>query len=243
MPSCLVNKCSTKSGKKGQSPDIHLHRFPKDPIRIRKWLQQTGQTFENLERVIELIVEGQKEPKYWLCSLHFDSDCYVQTPNGPVLRQDAIPSNFQGFAEGGRVIEESLKKPRPRGKKRPMMSTSRPDVPSSATSTDSFHQVTDTKYDVTFSKEGFRTIGTQTESTISNSTVEYLAYDEQKREISSLCREGPAASTPVAQTGKLTLMNMGPSLILIGPWAIAQSISIPHPNLPQQKTNTDLRLV
>ncbi|XP_056412294.1 uncharacterized protein LOC130355743 [Hyla sarda] len=231
MPSCLVNKCASHTGKKDQSRAIKLHTFPKDAIRIQTWLLHTGQTFKDLEKLVGLVMEGQKDNKYWICSLHFTSESYINTPSGRVLRPDAVPSIFEGFQQGENVIEETLKKKQSRAKKRPMgyLSSAYSDATTSSQSTETFLQDIDsteiivckigfctigtqTEYtmcntEIEFCKEDFCTIGTQTEYTLCNSNIKYLSHAEERCKIPILPLTGPAVSTPIAQAGKISLMD------------------------------------
>ncbi|XP_073444949.1 uncharacterized protein [Dendrobates tinctorius] len=112
MPSCLVNQCNSNTGRKGQSEQIILHPFPKSISRITVWLQQTGQIFKDLNAMAQKILDGNKQNKYRLCSLHFTPDSYVINVNhrGKSLSCHAVPSIFPNVKEGENVIEENLKK-------------------------------------------------------------------------------------------------------------------------------------
>ncbi|KAM3925149.1 uncharacterized protein RB166_008443 [Leptodactylus fuscus] len=121
MPSCLVNQCVSKTGRKGQSDQIILHPFPKDITRIMVWLQQTGQIFQDLDALAQKILDENKQNKYRLCSCHFTPESYIINVNhhGKSLKFDAIPTIFPNVREGECIIEENLKKKRIRRKKRP----------------------------------------------------------------------------------------------------------------------------
>lgn len=112
MPSCLVNQCVSKTGRKGQSEQIILHPFPKDITRIKEWLQQTGQIFKDLNALAQKILDGNKQNKYRLCSCHFTLDSYIFNKHGRSLKVDAIPSIFPMVKEGESIIAENLKKNR-----------------------------------------------------------------------------------------------------------------------------------
>ncbi|KAM3924443.1 uncharacterized protein RB166_007747 [Leptodactylus fuscus] len=119
MPSCLVNQCISKTGKRGQNGQIILHPFPKDFSRIKIWLQQTGQIFSDLDALAQKILDENKRNKYRLCSCHFSLDSYIINIHGRTLRVDAIPTIFPIVGDGECIIEENLRKDRKRKRKRP----------------------------------------------------------------------------------------------------------------------------
>ncbi|KAG8546240.1 hypothetical protein GDO81_019408 [Engystomops pustulosus] len=120
MPSCIVNHCVSKSGKKASSEDIMLHKFPSDIEKIILWLLQTGQEFSDIYAMADKIYNGRKQNRFALCSLHFEKDAYALTSSSRVLKKDALPTLFPHVPEGESVIEESLKKDRHRNRKRPL---------------------------------------------------------------------------------------------------------------------------
>ncbi|XP_071968846.1 uncharacterized protein [Engystomops pustulosus] len=120
MPSCIVNHCVSKSGKKASSEDIMLHKFPSDIEKIILWLLQTGQEFSDIYAMADKIYNGRKQNRFAMCSLHFEKDAYALTSSSRVLKKDALPTLFPHVPEGESVIEESLKKDRHRNRKRPL---------------------------------------------------------------------------------------------------------------------------
>ncbi|KAG8549354.1 hypothetical protein GDO81_021512 [Engystomops pustulosus] len=110
MPTCLINQCCSKTGKKGQSSDIILHPFPTDLTRIYRWLFHTGQQFTNVDELANRIKTENKNKKYRLCSKHFARDSYIRNATSRVLRREAVPTIFPRVKEGEVLIEESLKK-------------------------------------------------------------------------------------------------------------------------------------
>ncbi|XP_069606567.1 uncharacterized protein [Ranitomeya imitator] len=166
MPSCLVNQCANKTGKKGQSEEIILHRFPNDPSKIKVWLEATGQHFQDIDALAENILERRKQNKYALCSIHFKPYCYDITPNKIILRPDAVPSIFPVVAEGENIISEDLKKDRSRTRKRAFEATLSGMGSMGVASLKT--QVIDPDY---YTKPGYRSIETQTEYTLSNSEM------------------------------------------------------------------------
>ncbi|XP_075696697.1 nicotinamide/nicotinic acid mononucleotide adenylyltransferase 1 [Rhinoderma darwinii] len=118
MPSCLVNQCVSKTGRKGQNEKIILHSFPKDVTRIKLWLQQTGQIFNDLNALAQKILDENRQNRYRLCSCHFALDSYVINVCGRSLKIDAVPTIFPIVNEGECIIEENLKKDRVRKRKK-----------------------------------------------------------------------------------------------------------------------------
>ncbi|XP_071980950.1 THAP domain-containing protein 5-like [Engystomops pustulosus] len=112
MPSCLVNQCISKTGKKGQSGRVVLHPFPKDFSRIKLWL--TGQVFSDVDVMAQKILSQNKTNRYRLCSRHFTPDSYIINSCGRTLQDNAAPSIFPIVSEGESIIEETLKKGRKR---------------------------------------------------------------------------------------------------------------------------------
>ncbi|XP_071970928.1 uncharacterized protein [Engystomops pustulosus] len=110
MPNCIINQCSSKTGKKGQSPHIILHPFPKDLIRIYRWLFHTGQQFSDIDQLANRIKAENKTQKFRLCSEHFSGDSYLWNATTRNLRREAVPTIFPPVEEGEVLIEESLKK-------------------------------------------------------------------------------------------------------------------------------------
>ncbi|XP_044138886.1 zinc finger protein 252-like [Bufo gargarizans] len=178
MPSCLVNQCVSKTGRKGQSEQIILHPFPKDVSRVMVWLQQTGQIFKDLNALAQKILEGNKQNKYRLCSCHFTPDSYIINVNhhGKSLRADAVPSIFPIVRDGECIIAENLKKSRSRKRKRPfdactdILQQPLIQLPSNfINETLTFEE--EMLQDIEITKIGFCSIGTQTDYALSNSVL------------------------------------------------------------------------
>ncbi|XP_075714768.1 uncharacterized protein LOC142750022 [Rhinoderma darwinii] len=180
MPSCVISNCLSKTGRKDQSIAIRLHSFPKDPQRIQQWLNQTGQNFTDINKMIQTIIED-KFQKFRMCSLHFSQDCYKETKHCQTLRQDALPTIFQQIPEGKCYIEETLKKDRKKKKmKRPF------DHAVAGTSTSEDLALDD------FCKESLSechpkqcSVSTQTDYTLLNAMIFYISGTDTSREISS----------------------------------------------------------
>ncbi|KAG9471828.1 hypothetical protein GDO78_022602 [Eleutherodactylus coqui] len=181
MPSCLVNQCVSKTGKKGQNEHVILHPFPKDLSRIKLWLQQTGQVFNDLNALAQKILDENKKNRYRLCSCHFTPDSYIINCCGRTLRVNAVPSIFPIVNEGECIIEENLKKDRVRKRKRRFdmaipttIPTPVPTLPTDVTV--KIEEVDDEEeedplHDLELTKIGFCNIGTQTDYTLSNSIL------------------------------------------------------------------------
>ncbi|XP_056393694.1 THAP domain-containing protein 5-like [Hyla sarda] len=179
MPSCLVNQCVSKTGKKGQNGQVILHSFPKDISRIKLWLQQTGQVFNNINALAQKILDENKQNRYRLCSCHFAPDSYIINVCGRTLKADAIPSIFPIVNEGECIIEENLKKDRVRKRKRrfdsyvPVFQTYEPETePEPEAEAEPESEMEDIKpQDIQLVKIGFCDIGTQTDYTLTNSIL------------------------------------------------------------------------
>ncbi|XP_069820489.1 uncharacterized protein [Dendropsophus ebraccatus] len=165
MPSCLVNYCtSSTKGSKLQMEHVILHLFPSDVQRIKLWLSNTGQIFNNIEELAMRIKEGNKTKKYRMCSLHFRSDCYIVNVDSRHLRPDAVPTIFPSVEEGENVIEESLKK---KANKRKRIN----EVSAPSTSQQSSSEELTSSLPLS-SPSKYVTIATQTDATLFNSSVE-----------------------------------------------------------------------
>ncbi|KAM4691677.1 uncharacterized protein WCC33_016463 [Rhinophrynus dorsalis] len=91
LPKCIVSGCRPTSG--GGSV---LHIFPNDLHRIKQWLQQAGQNFDDLDAFAQQIQDRKKSYDFCMCSSHFTTECYTLQGTSMVLRADAIPTIFQG---------------------------------------------------------------------------------------------------------------------------------------------------
>ncbi|KAM4697727.1 LOW QUALITY PROTEIN: uncharacterized protein WCC33_013324 [Rhinophrynus dorsalis] len=76
---------------KTEFPDVILHVFPKSFERIKQWLLQTGQEFEDLDVYAQRILEEKKNDNYRICSAHFTPDCYTLKGNNKALRMMQYP--------------------------------------------------------------------------------------------------------------------------------------------------------
>ncbi|KAM4019739.1 THAP domain-containing protein 5-like [Anomaloglossus baeobatrachus] len=174
MPSCLVNQCLSRTGKKGQSEQITLHPFPKDITRIKLWLQQTGQVFKDLNAVALRILNENKKNRYRLCSCHFSPDSYIVNICGRTLRVDAIPSIFPIVDEGESIIEENLRKDRAKARKRPFVApapNTTLNIIVKEEEDDDEEDDEEILQDIQLTKIGFSNTATQTDYTLSNSIL------------------------------------------------------------------------
>ncbi|XP_069824413.1 uncharacterized protein [Dendropsophus ebraccatus] len=92
MPSCVVRGCVCTWKKR--DPSIILHCFPKEPEKIKLWLQQTGQYDSDIDKMVEKVYLGKVYDTYRMCSLHFTHDCYHYDAYRRILKKDAVPTIF-----------------------------------------------------------------------------------------------------------------------------------------------------
>ncbi|XP_056390628.1 uncharacterized protein LOC130284370 [Hyla sarda] len=94
MVVCIVKGCTPKS-REGKG-EVILHIFPKDKAKIREWLTATGESFENVEELVNKIHEGRKNHSHRICSLHFPTYCYFfnHKTGKKRLTYNAVPSIF-----------------------------------------------------------------------------------------------------------------------------------------------------
>ncbi|XP_071972400.1 uncharacterized protein [Engystomops pustulosus] len=208
MPSCLVNHCLNKSGKKASSENIMIHKFPSDRERVKLWLLQTGQIFQNVESMADKICHGSKQNKYALCSLHFEKDCYLVTSTGRVLKKDALPTLFPRVPEGESVIAESLKKDRKRNRKRPLelTRTKANAVPSTSLEEPGVQECVLDKQ--------MHSVGTQTDYTLLNSELVFVRDELLPTAMGSaisstdMYSANPMASTPMSSKSRQILYSI-----------------------------------
>ncbi|XP_077107091.1 uncharacterized protein LOC143764892 [Ranitomeya variabilis] len=166
MPSCIVNQCANKTGRKGQSKDIMLHKFPNEIEKIIEWLANTGQQFIDLQALAMKIMALRKRGKYALCSGHFTSDSYDYHCKGKTLKANAVPTIFPIVCDGEIMIEEIFNKDRSRGKRKRVFYSSASQGPHTAAAQP--EQLNFQEDEVC--KPGFRNLSTQTSSSLTNST-------------------------------------------------------------------------
>ncbi|KAG8597693.1 hypothetical protein GDO81_002361 [Engystomops pustulosus] len=110
MPVCLINGCTYTPGRHRNGFEIKLHTFPNSLERIKDWLLQMGQNFNDVDNVAQQILDSKlkKSNKYRLCSLHFTDDSFIVNVNGRILRPNALPSIFQTPGDPQEKIHEDL---------------------------------------------------------------------------------------------------------------------------------------
>ncbi|XP_077314890.1 uncharacterized protein LOC143935123 [Lithobates pipiens] len=96
MPSCIVKGCKHHTSMKSSNPLLTMHVFPRELGRIKLWLQQTGENFDDIDAFAAKILDAAKTGKYRICSAHFDPGCYTTVGCRLVLKHDAIPTVFPG---------------------------------------------------------------------------------------------------------------------------------------------------
>ncbi|XP_053578066.1 uncharacterized protein LOC128667161 [Bombina bombina] len=94
MPRCIVKGCPHATTNNSVSIGVTLHTFPYNYEKIKKWLQQIGQDFGNLDAFAECIMDIEKYNSFRLCSAHFTQDSYIAHGTKIYLRTDAIPTLF-----------------------------------------------------------------------------------------------------------------------------------------------------
>ncbi|XP_047996500.1 uncharacterized protein LOC125234355 isoform X8 [Leguminivora glycinivorella] len=82
MPVCSVKHCGIR--KTPNQPFLTLHRLPRNGLKKKKWLDAIG--MENIRPNVKDI---------FICSLHFDEQCFNKTLDVTRLRDDAVPLKFQ----------------------------------------------------------------------------------------------------------------------------------------------------
>ncbi|XP_063293594.1 uncharacterized protein LOC134578547 [Pelobates fuscus] len=103
MAKCLVIGCSSNQ----TNTDVHIsfHRFPKSAEKVRAWLQATGDQFNNIEMVIQLILQRFESTTMRICSEHFTPDCYSFIGlKFRKLHPGAIPTIFKKNTLRDRVL-------------------------------------------------------------------------------------------------------------------------------------------
>ncbi|KAM4614006.1 uncharacterized protein O3C94_022041 [Discoglossus pictus] len=94
MSKCVVKGCPSTTRKNKSNPDVSLHIFPKSAKRIKLWLQQTGQKFEDIDKLAQHIEETNRNSSLRMCSAHFTPDCYRTHGMRKYLKDDAVPTIF-----------------------------------------------------------------------------------------------------------------------------------------------------
>ncbi|XP_040203809.1 uncharacterized protein LOC120935812 [Rana temporaria] len=106
MPNCIIMGCPHKTGNNQKFPGIVLHSFPSSIERIKKWILQTGQVFQDPDTLAGKIYEGKKTDTFRMCSAHFTKDSYIFTAQKRFLKHNALPAIFPQATEGKPLIDE-----------------------------------------------------------------------------------------------------------------------------------------
>lgn len=106
MPNCIIMGCPHKTGNNQKFPGIVLHSFPSSIERIKKWILQTGQVFQDPDTLANKIYEGKKTDTFRMCSAHFTKDSYIFTAQKRFLKHNALPAIFPQATEGKALIDE-----------------------------------------------------------------------------------------------------------------------------------------
>ncbi|XP_077345668.1 uncharacterized protein LOC143989420 [Lithobates pipiens] len=111
MPSCIVENCNSHWRKK--ELNVIFHVFPKDKVRIKQWLMNTGQFDEsNIDEAVSRIWLSKANNSYRICSKHFSFDKYENLGGKLSLKKDAFPSIFKKLQPVTEVSEDEERKKR-----------------------------------------------------------------------------------------------------------------------------------
>ncbi|XP_075207180.1 uncharacterized protein LOC142312163 [Anomaloglossus baeobatrachus] len=187
MPSCIVNQCVNKSGRKGQNKDIKLHIFPNNIDQIIAWLNQTGQQFSDIQALASKIISRGKSGKYAICSGHFTPESYEYRGKTKFLKTNAIPTIFPTVSEGEKIIAESSHKDN-RGRKTWFSHFI------------SQGSVIEAAQQEEVCNPGFRNCSPQTDSSLLNSKILLLesVAEDFSENVSSVLHSPPSISTPIS---------------------------------------------
>ncbi|XP_073467276.1 uncharacterized protein [Aquarana catesbeiana] len=129
MPSCIVENCNSHWRKK--ELNVIFHVFPKDKVRIKQWLMNTGQFDEsNIDEAVSRIWLSKANNSYRICSKHFSFDKYENLGGKLSLKKDAFPSIFKKLQTVIEVSEDEERKKRLCTEYNRVLTTSLSDHPS-----------------------------------------------------------------------------------------------------------------
>ncbi|XP_044125398.1 uncharacterized protein LOC122920189 [Bufo gargarizans] len=97
MPNCIVRGCIPT--RKKRDPSVILHGFPREPEKIKLWLQQTGQYDADLDNMVVKVYLGKVNDSYRMCSLHFTNDSYHYDGYRRILKKNAVPTIFNTITQ------------------------------------------------------------------------------------------------------------------------------------------------
>ncbi|XP_056390859.1 uncharacterized protein LOC130284486 [Hyla sarda] len=110
MPVCWITGCKFIPGRMHNGHEIKLHSFPNSMQRIKEWLLQLGQHFNDIDNIANQILESKqkKSNKFRFCSLHFSDDSFIVNACGRTLRPNALPTIFDSASHSSEKIHEEL---------------------------------------------------------------------------------------------------------------------------------------
>ncbi|XP_069816991.1 uncharacterized protein [Dendropsophus ebraccatus] len=110
MPVCWITGCKFTPGRMHNGHEIKLHSFPNSFQRIKEWLLQLGQNFNDIDNIARQILESKqrKSNKYRFCSRHFSDDSFIVNLCGRTLRPNAVPTIFESAPHTSEKIHEEL---------------------------------------------------------------------------------------------------------------------------------------
>ncbi|XP_053563406.1 uncharacterized protein LOC128653884 [Bombina bombina] len=94
MRKCIVKGCPSRQMPGRCSREIIFHIFPKCPVKARRWLESTGQHFEDMDTLIKEVTET-KRSNYRLCSTHFTVNSYEIIGSRKCLKKSAMPTIYE----------------------------------------------------------------------------------------------------------------------------------------------------
>ncbi|KAG9487717.1 uncharacterized protein [Eleutherodactylus coqui] len=110
MPVCWINGCKFIPGRFQNGHEIKLHSFPNSLERIKEWLLQLGQTFNDIDNIAKQVYDSKlrKSNKFRLCSRHFSDVSFIVNAGGRTLRPNALPTIFEDASHTSEKIHENL---------------------------------------------------------------------------------------------------------------------------------------
>ncbi|XP_068105637.1 oocyte zinc finger protein XlCOF7.2-like [Hyperolius riggenbachi] len=91
MTRCIVKNCRSSSGT---DIGVTLHGFPSSLDLIKLWLEQTGNSFSDIDAFARTVLYS-RSGRYQICSEHFSPKSYIFNGTKMVLKADAVPTIFQ----------------------------------------------------------------------------------------------------------------------------------------------------
>uniref|UniRef100_A0A8C5MQ62 THAP-type domain-containing protein n=1 Tax=Leptobrachium leishanense TaxID=445787 RepID=A0A8C5MQ62_9ANUR len=105
---CVVTTCKNYQAAKKKS--VTFHCFPKDYLRVKAWLEASGDYYEDIDAVVNFILKSKEGRDLRICSEHFTPDCFYTTDtNKRFLYTGAVPLIFLKAHWVSRVLEVRYK--------------------------------------------------------------------------------------------------------------------------------------